>query len=139
VNLSDIVRSALAPFGDRIVISGVDVMVGPEQVQNFSLVLHELATNAAKYGALSHESGQVAIFWTIAGDENDDILKFKWKERGGPPVVAPTRRGFGTSLLNATFTDVRIDYLVDGLTCEIDLLLDRAQAGVQASQILEEP
>jgi hypothetical protein len=57
------------------------------------------------------------------------VLKFKWKEREGPPAVAPTRRGFGTSLLKTIFTDVRIDYLAEGLTCEIDLLLDRAQSG----------
>jgi two-component system, chemotaxis family, CheB/CheR fusion protein len=62
VNLSEIVRSALAPFGDRTTIDGVDVMVGPQYVQNFSLALHELATNAAKYGALSNDSGKVDIF-----------------------------------------------------------------------------
>jgi PAS domain S-box-containing protein len=128
VNLSEIARSALSLFGDRTTIDGVDVMLGAQQVQNFSLVLHELATNAAKYGALSNESGWVEVFWMIAGDGNDKILKFKWKERGGPPAVAPTRHGFGTSLLRAIFTDVRIDYSVEGLTCEIDLLLDHAQS-----------
>jgi two-component sensor histidine kinase len=138
VNLSEIVRLALAPFGDRAAIDGDDVMLGPQHVQNFSLTLHELATNAAKYGALSNESGGIEIFWTIARDGKDNRLKFKWKERGGPPVVAPTRRGFGTSLLNATFTDVRIAYLAEGLTCEIDLALNRAQPGVPTSQIPEE-
>src|SRR5215831_20679104 len=121
VNLSEIVRSAMAPFGGRAMIDGVDVMVGAEHVQNFSLALHELATNAAKYGALSNESGKVKIFWTIGRDDKDNILKFKWKETGGPPVVAPAHRGFGTSLLKTTFPDVRIDYSVEGLTCEIDL------------------
>jgi two-component sensor histidine kinase len=115
----------MAPFGGRTTIDGVDVMVGAEYVQNFSLALHELATNAAKYGALSDESGKVEICWTIAGSDNR--LKFVWKERGGPRVIAPTRRGFGTSLLKATFTDVRIDYSVEGLTCEIDLVLGRSE------------
>jgi PAS domain S-box-containing protein len=123
VNLSEIVRSSLAPFGDRIMIEGVGVMLSAQHMQNFSLALHELATNAAKYGALSNESGKVEVFWTIAGNGKDNILKFKWKETGAPPVVAPTRLGFGTSLLKAAFADVRIDYLVGGLTCEIDLLL----------------
>jgi PAS domain S-box-containing protein len=127
VNLSEIVRSVLAPFGDRTMIDGVNVMVGPQYVQNFSLALHELATNAAKYGALSNESGRVEIFWTIATGEKDNILKFTWKERGGPPAMAPTRHGLGTLLLRATFTNLRIDYLVEGLSCEIELLLDRAQ------------
>jgi two-component sensor histidine kinase len=126
-NLSEIVRSALAPFGGRTMIDGVGVMVGAQHAQSFSLALHELATNAAKYGALSNESGKVEIFWAIARDGKDNRLKFKWKETGGPPVVAPTGHGFGTSLLRATFADVRIDYLVEGLTCEIDLLLDRAE------------
>jgi len=125
-NLSEIVRSALAPFGDRTMIDGVGVMVGAQHAQSFSLALRELATNAAKYGALSNESGRVKIFWAIARDGKDNRLKFKWKETGGPPVVAPTSHGFGTSLLRATFADVRIDYLVEGLTCEIDLVLGRA-------------
>jgi PAS domain S-box-containing protein len=129
VNLSEIVRSELEPFGGRTTFDGIDAMLGPQHVQNFSLALHELATNAAKYGALSNESGWVEISWTIARDGNDNILKFKWKERGGPPAIAPTRRGFGTSLLEAIFTDVRIDYSVEGLTCEIDVLLDRAKSG----------
>jgi two-component sensor histidine kinase len=126
VNLSEIVSLALAPFGDRTMIDGVDVMIGTQHVQNFSLALHELATNAVKYGALSNESGRVEIFWRLAGDGKDKILKFKWKEGGGPLVKAPTRHGLGTLLLRETFTDVRIDYLVEGLTCEIDILLDRA-------------
>jgi PAS domain S-box-containing protein len=138
VNLSEIARLALSPFGDRTMVEGVDIMLGAQHVQNFSLALHELATNAAKYGALSNESGWVEIFWTIAADGNDNILRFKWKERGGPPAVAPTHHGFGTSLLKAIFTDVRIDYSVEGLTCEIDLLLDHAQSGRLSNPTAEE-
>jgi PAS domain S-box-containing protein len=133
VNLSEIVRSAMAPFGGRTTIDGVDLMVGAEHVQNFSLALHELATNAAKYGALSNENGKVEICWTVAEGGRDNRLKFIWEERGGPRVVAPTRRGFGTSLLKAAFTDVRIDYSVEGLVCEIDLVLGRAELGSSSS------
>jgi PAS domain S-box-containing protein len=138
VNLSEIMRSALSPFGDRTLIDGVDVMLGAQHVQNFSLALHELATNAAKYGALSSEGGWVEISWTIASDGNDNVLKFKWKERGGPPAVAPTSHGFGTSLLKTIFTNVRIDYSVEGLTCEIDLPLDRAKSGRPSSPSAQE-
>ena len=91
-----------------------------------------LATNAAKYGALSNESGKVAICWTIAGDGKDKRLKLKWEETGGPPVVAPTRHGFGISLLKATFTDVRVDYVVEGLSCEIDLLVGNTEPDTTA-------
>jgi two-component sensor histidine kinase len=134
-NLSEVVRSALAPFGDRAMIDGVGVMVGAQHARSFSLALHELATNAAKYGALSNDSGKVEILWTIARDGKDKRLKFKWKETGGPPVVAPTGHGFGTSLLRATFADVRIDYLAEGFTCEIDLLLSPNQPGATTKEI----
>jgi PAS domain S-box-containing protein len=135
VDLREIVHSALAPFGDRTMIGGIGVMISHSNVQNFSLSLHELATNAAKYGALSNETGRVEISWTIAGDGKDNVLKFKWKETGGPPAVPPTRHGFGTSLLKAAFVHVRIDYLVEGLTCEIDVLLDHAEPGAQDKQL----
>jgi two-component sensor histidine kinase len=133
VNLSEMVHSAMAPFGDRMLIDGVGVMVGAQHAQSFSLALHELATNAAKYGALSTESGRVKIFWTITPDGKDNRLKFKWKETGGSPVVAPAGHGFGTSLLKATFPDVRIDYSVEGLTCEIDVVLGRAEPGASSN------
>jgi two-component sensor histidine kinase len=68
--LSEVVRSALAPFGDRAMIDGVGVMVGTQHALSFSLALHELATNAAKYGALSNDSGRVKIFWAVARDGN---------------------------------------------------------------------
>jgi two-component sensor histidine kinase len=73
--------------------------------QNFSLALHELATNAAKYGALSNETGKVTISWTITAEERSNRLNFKWQEKGGPPVTPPQRSGFGTSLLKAMFRE----------------------------------
>jgi two-component sensor histidine kinase len=85
--------------------------------------LHELATNAAKYGALSSASGKIGVSWTVSGEGGGNILKFKWQERGGPRVTAPTQYGFGTSLVKATFRDARIDYAPEGLTCEIEVAL----------------
>jgi len=108
VNLNEIVHSALAPFGERATVAGVDVMLVPQHVQNFSLALHELATNAAKYGALSNESGKVDISWRMAGGEKDDKLIFTWKERGWAACHCADKRWF------RHFADVRISYLVEG-------------------------
>jgi two-component sensor histidine kinase len=126
----------LAHFADRTMIDGsAGVMVSLRHVQNFSLALNELATNAAKYGALSNENGKVDISWRTVGDGNDNRLIFKWKETGGPPVVAPNRHGFGTSLLKGAFTDVRIDYSAEGLICEIDLLLGDGESSTINSNL----
>ena len=100
-NLSEIVRIELEPFADRTTVEGVDVVLGAQSAQNFSLALHELATNAAKYGALSNGTGKVKLLWTVASDGKHKRLQFKWQESEGPIVVAPIRNGFGTTLLKA--------------------------------------
>jgi two-component sensor histidine kinase len=123
VSLTEIVRSELQPFTDRTFVKGVDVLLSPKHAQNFSLALHELATNAAKYGALSHGSGKVEVSWALVGQGPTNALKFTWCESGGPPVATPTEYGFGTALLKATFPDARIDYATEGLSCEIDIML----------------
>jgi PAS domain S-box-containing protein len=119
VKLSEIVRSELRPYAERTIVDGIDVILSPQHAQNFMLTLHELATNAAKYGALSNESGKVGVSWTITRQNGSNKLGFKWLERGGPPVAGPSRQGFGTTLVKATFPDARIDYPVEGLSCEI--------------------
>jgi two-component sensor histidine kinase len=123
VSLDEIVRQALEPFGTRSAFAGGDVTLTPKDAQNFSLALHELATNAVKHGALSRPDGRIEIAWAVRGDDGGRVLSFRWQERGGPPVVAPSRRGFGTTLLKATFGDVRLDYAPEGLMCDIDLPL----------------
>jgi two-component sensor histidine kinase len=85
--------------------------------------LHELATNSAKHGALSSNAGKIAVSWTVERSGTGFVLKFKWRESEGPPVAAPIRQGFGTKLLKAVFSDVRLEYPVDGLRCEIDVPL----------------
>jgi len=82
-----------------------------------SLAVHELATNAVKYGALSNSHGRVHVSWTT----EKETLNFKWEETGGPLVASPTRRGFGTSLLRATFSEIKLDYLPTGFICQIHL------------------
>jgi two-component sensor histidine kinase len=136
VSLDEVVRQALEPFGTRSEIAGSDVTLNPKDAQNLSLALHELATNAVKHGALSRPDGKINIAWAVRGAAGGHVLSFHWQERGGPPVVAPTRRGFGTTLLKATFGEVRLDYAPEGLMCEIDVPLanpDPMPASLRAS------
>ena len=118
VSLSEIVHSTLEPFAARTEIDGPDLMLNAKNAQNFSLALHELATNAIKHGALSSAGGDVSIVWTVAKN-GCAVLKFRWKERGGPPVPSPGQRGFGTLLLESTFKMIKFDYAREGLICEI--------------------
>jgi two-component sensor histidine kinase/integral membrane sensor domain MASE1 len=127
VNLREIVRLELEAFADRTMVEGIDTTLGPQFAQNFSLALHELVTNAAKYGALSDRNGKVAVFWTIEHEGENNRLKLKWQESGGPQVLQPTRTGFGTTLLKAIFANVRFDYAEEGFGCEIDVLLNAAE------------
>jgi two-component sensor histidine kinase len=114
VNLREIVRFELQPYAERTEVDGIDIVLSPQHAQSFSLALHELATNAAKYGALSNGSGKVGVYWTITGPSKNNKLQFRWQERGGPPVVVPTRHGFGTTLVKMTFPNARIDYAHSG-------------------------
>lgn len=94
--LEDVVRDeldALCPR-DHVDVAGPEVNLSPEQVQPISLLLHELATNANKYGACSQGGGRVAVTWTVS----DRRVTLSWRERGGPAVTPPTRQGFGSIL-----------------------------------------
>lgn len=96
--MAEVVRDALAPHcadGDRATISGPDIPLDGRRAHALTLALHELATNAAKYGALSIDGGGIEVTWTSAGGQ----LDFLWREHGGPPVKAPTRRSFGSLLI----------------------------------------
>ena len=123
VDLTQLVRSEIEAFSRRASISGVSVLLSPQQAQNFTLALHELATNSAKYGALSKTTGKVQASWTIKPSQSGSVLKFRWQESGGPPVKQPVYEGFGTQLLKAVFSDVRLEFPVEGLRCEIEVRL----------------
>jgi two-component system CheB/CheR fusion protein len=99
--LGEIVRAELAGFSERVAIEGPVVRLSPAASQGFSLVIHELATNAAKYGALANGSGNVSVGWSnqAALDGEFPRLIFRWRERGGPTVEAPAHKGFGSSVL----------------------------------------
>jgi two-component sensor histidine kinase len=89
---------------DRVSVEGPEVMLAPGAVQALSMAVHELATNATKHGALSALDGRLAVSWRL--DPGAEALLLEWTERGGPPIEAePTRRGFGTRVLQATIVD----------------------------------
>jgi two-component sensor histidine kinase/PAS domain-containing protein len=125
-DLIDVVARAVAPFTtDRITVEGSAVDLSPKQVLALSLALHELATNATKYGALSQSQGRVALSWATHNGE----LNLSWCESGGPQVVPPSRRGFGSRLLeDGLLHDVhgqtRLEFAPDGVRCAITVPLE---------------
>jgi PAS domain S-box-containing protein len=121
LTLGEIIKSGLEPYLERCEIEGIDIVLGRQYAQNFSLILHELGTNAVKYGALSNLEGRVHITWGTKGDGRDSQLVFHWREQGGPPVVAPKRQGFGSALLRATFANARSNFETNGFSCEIEV------------------
>jgi PAS domain S-box-containing protein len=133
--LREIVQVALAPFeGDRIVTEGPDVRLGARAALALGMALHELATNAAKYGALSGEAGGVKLAWQIRPGEAAN-LDLEWREHGGPPVTPPRRRGFGSRLLTQGVRSelngaAEMDFAPSGLVCRI-------AAPLEATPLLE--
>jgi PAS domain S-box-containing protein len=121
--LRDVVSRALEPFRtdrDSFVLEGPNVRLSPKQVLALSLALHELATNAVKYGALSGEAGQVAIGWSIEPGAEGAEIELTWTESGGPPVAEPGRTGFGTRLIQRSLThdlgsEASIDFRPEGV------------------------
>jgi Polyphosphate kinase 2 (PPK2) len=116
----------LAPYsgtGERDVrIDGPPVLLSPNAARSIAIVLHELATNAAKYGALSSAHGRVDLEWT---DAKDGQLNLRWTETGGPAVQLPTRQGFGGRIIPQMIGQLggktRFDWRAEGLICEITL------------------
>jgi two-component sensor histidine kinase len=121
------------PYADRVQIEGPDLLVSATAAQNFSLALHELATNAAKYGALSTTGGRVAISWSVSEANGESWFTFRWQESGGPAVSTPTRSGFGTTVLETVMSEYfdtppRIEFAADGVKYEIRGPLDAVAA-----------
>jgi two-component sensor histidine kinase len=98
-NIKEIVEAELAPFSARVHVQGPDLIVAGNMVQTLGLVLHELATNASKHGSLSNDAGSVTVSWNVIGSGSDARFEFRWEERDGPPAKPPTRKGFGSTLL----------------------------------------
>ena len=133
--LESLARGQLAAYLDgpnqRLQISGPKVELPPESAVPLGLILHELGTNAAKYGALTVPGGRIDLSWTIDIPTTDSgrLLRLVWRERGGPAVVAPERRGFGSTLIERGLPSAEIErrFEVDGVTCTIVMPLDIAK------------
>jgi len=116
--------------GDQLHVSGPPVRVQPKAAETFALAIHELATNAIKYGALSQPGGRVDVSWQIDGNAGSSQLIFDWRERGGPRVEPPPRKGFGSELLERTLafelkSKTTLTYDASGLQCTIAIPLNR--------------
>ena len=122
VQLIDLVELELAPFqnsaGNRIRAHGPGLTIPTQQAVSISLVLHEMATNAVKYGALSNIAGSVQLDWTTEHDGDARYLLLEWIETGGPRVEPPVRRGFGSDLIGRCFgpSNSVVKYNPEGLT-----------------------
>ena len=123
--LLDIVSTITRSFGERIVIDGPRVHLSPTLAQGFALIVHELVTNAAKHGALSADGGRIDVRWATGSGVGDRNLFFRWQEKGGPRVLPPTRKSFGTTLLEravpAAGAAPRFHYGSDGFAYELSV------------------
>lgn len=136
--MAEVVREGLAICGEdivRVAMSGPSVRLRPSAAVALVLVLHELATNAVKYGALSDHGGRVTVAWTLPGD---DRLTLTWQEAGGPPASSPSRTGFGSRLIASSISrqlegEVDLDYAAAGLTCRLVFPLRSARGSGELS------
>jgi PAS domain S-box-containing protein len=125
-----IVRRALTPFQDRarqrFRLEGPETRINADKALLLAMALHELATNAVKYGSLSTQTGGVSIRWETMDGPQGPQLKLQWWESGGPPVAPPTRKGFGTGLIERAFNHqggAQFEFRPDGIVCALQLNL----------------
>ena len=115
--------------GTRVSIEGRKLLLEPNVAQTLAVVCHELATNAAKYGALSVANGRVVVAWTSTSDGRLVLL---WTETGGPPVALPTHEGFGTrvvaKMVQQSKGEVSFDWRPEGLVCEVAMFVNAQQS-----------
>jgi two-component sensor histidine kinase len=127
-SIRDLVASAVGAAAGadraRVTLDGPDIALSPQTAVSMSMILHELTTNAIKYGALSVPAGGVAIDWRMEGSGGDAQLHLKWVEHDGPPVTAPATAGFGTRLIRRGLSvdgrgSVELAFLPGGVECSI--------------------
>lgn len=127
-SIAEVVADALAPLetGGRVSIEGPDLRLPAKTAVALALAVHELCTNAAKYGALSAPEGRVFVRWRVDGER----LHFTWREAGGPPVAAPSRRGFGSRMIERALAaefggTASIDFAPEGVVCTLEARLPK--------------
>ena len=129
-DLGDILQHETAAHGvHRVTLNGPPIALEPAAALSFGMIFHELATNAAKYGALSAPDGRVLVDWTVA-NQAGRTLHLTWREVGGPPVRPPEGRGFGSRLIERNVRhdlagEVKLDYASDGFSADFSIPLDR--------------
>ena len=135
--LHDLVVQMLEPFGvadghaERFTIKGENIRLSPKVALALGIAFHELATNAVKYGAFSTKTGTVSIKWMMETRPDGRWLSLSWREKDGPPVTPPSRKGFGSRVLERGLAHeldgkVDLDYRPDGVVCTIDMPAPRA-------------
>jgi PAS domain S-box-containing protein len=128
-DLRKIIDAGVGAFSQRVEVNGCDLVVDRDAAQQLALIFHELATNSLKYGALSAPLGKVLIDGHV--DQETRTFELKWREEGGPPVVEPTRRGFGSTVLmqaaKQIAEDAAIEYHAAGLRYDLRIKLDRLE------------
>ena len=128
--LHDLVHTAMQPFAavagraERFAIRGDNMQLAPKTTLSLAIALHELATNAVKYGAFSTDEGTIEIDWIVTPPAEGNELALRWREQGGPPVTPPTRRGFGSWVLERGLPhelggQVALNYQPGGVVCQI--------------------
>jgi two-component sensor histidine kinase len=126
-----------ATDGANVIIEGPLVSVGSGATQTLALAFHELATNSAKYGALSHAGGRVTVTSAFSGEGGQGKVSIEWRESRGPLVRPPTRLGFGTAfikqVIERTFqAQVTLEYPPEGLICRMTLPREKVEEAVQS-------
>jgi two-component sensor histidine kinase len=131
--LRDVIRQTLAPYvaqsGEgRVSLAGPAIHLGPNAAVTLNMAFHELATNAAKYGALSVDAGRVEVTWRLEDGAGPAILGLEWRETGGPPVTEPVRRGFGSRLIEQALArefegEAELSFVPAGVICRMRLPL----------------
>lgn len=127
VSMRQIIEDALRPHGEacRFTLDGPDLTILPKTAISLALAIHELATNAVKHGALSRPEGRIAVHWQRVHNDGPARLSMRWEETGGPTVSAPSRRGFGTRMIERGLAaelggSVKIEFRPEGLVCVVD-------------------
>ena len=134
--LRDLVIAAMEPFGvangrtEHFLITGENIRVTSKVALALGIAFHELATNAVKYGSFSNKAGSVSITWALEQSPQGDRLTLRWQEKNGPPVAAPSRKGFGSRVIERGLTHelegaVLLEYPADGVICTIAFPVQR--------------